>query len=168
MRRKLASLIESPIQDQDLAQQARILHTMLLTSGVLLCIAAIVTISLFTIEPASYGLGPTLIVLLVMLITAASYTWSRRGHVHAAVYLFLAGVILGTTISLLLRGTSSATVLVYAFTVVTAGLLIRPSSALIFALLNTALFASISAWQLLEPLPRPMDRPSNLSMKSPS
>jgi serine phosphatase RsbU (regulator of sigma subunit) len=108
---------------------------------------------IFTPKPLSFGNFLWFSTLLLLIL---DYWLVRRGQVKAASFLSLAMVTVATALAMYHVGTKDTSMLLFAFGVSLAGILLGARGAILLALLDTAVFAALAWSENFRPNPPPV------------
>ncbi len=142
-------MIDTQIKDSYRAEQARFFHTLVLSFGVILAVACTVLVIINYMGHPALNWVSLFNGIVVMSGVILSYFLSKKGYYYAGIYLFLIIITVCTSYAMTNRGLSFTIILVYAVSVITAGLLIGPKSSFIFAIFSMANYGIAFYWLVI-------------------
>ena len=140
-------LINVEHENPEIAIKGRAFSILLLFFLIMLISILILMAIHSIIDPnSSYGFTTILNGTFVIGLILICYFLNRRGNMALAVHIFLIVVIIGIVIATIARGNSNAIILLFPFTIITAGLFLRPQSSFIFAVLSMIAYGLVEIY----------------------
>ncbi len=140
-------LIHVKHDDPEISIKGRAFSILLLFFlGMLILILTIMALHSIIDPNSSYGFTTIFNGSFVIGLLFICYFLNRRGNVILAVHIFLIVVIIGIVIATIARGDSNAIILLFPFTIITAGLFLRPQSSFIFAVLSMIAYCLVEIY----------------------
>ena len=140
-------LINVKHEDPEIAIKGRAFSILLLFFLIMLISILTLMAIHYIINPdSSYGYTTILNGSFVIGLIFICFFLNRRGNMSLAVHIFLIVVILGIVIATIARGNANAIILLFPFTIITAGLFLRPQSSFIFAVLSMIAYGLVEIY----------------------